>query len=101
MSDILTDGKGNGIPQYRTSTGEYLPLLGDKAPYAQVVDEGGNIVFTPDNPAIIKGEVTMSGNYVGYSTDTKPTARLSAGNTFLELDTKEIYIYDGMKWVLF
>ena len=44
--------------------------------------------------------------YIGLSTDTKPIVgedlnTLSAGAGFYELDTKNVYIFDGMKtWYL-
>ena len=38
-------------------------------------------------------------DYVGESTDTKPTANVSAGSTFYETDTKALYIYNGTAWV--
>jgi len=37
--------------------------------------------------------------YIGYSTETKPTAR--KGDEFVELDTKYLYIHDGIEWVRF
>jgi len=49
-----------------------------------------------------KVEVTnlSEGNYVGYSTEAKPTG-VKKGNTFIELDTKKVLIYDGTNWVVF
>ena len=38
-------------------------------------------------------------NYVGLSSDTKPTAP-TAGSTFYETDTGATYIYDGAAWQL-
>jgi hypothetical protein len=40
---------------------------------------------------------------VGYSTDTKPTiSNYTPGTeiTFLELDTGDVYVYDGTDWVV-
>lgn len=54
MADILIDSKGNGIPQYQASTGEFRPLLGDKAPYSQIVDAQGNVLFSATNPGYIR-----------------------------------------------
>ena len=45
-------------------------------------------------------KVEVQGNYVGYSTESKPTNAVK-GNTYLELDTKKVFIYDGTKWVVF
>ena len=39
----------------------------------------------------------LTGSYVGYSNETKPTGK--KGETFLELDTLDVYIHDGSKWV--
>ncbi len=52
--------------------------------------------------ATLQGELTttLTGSYVGYSTDTKPTAGVVKGNDFLELDTGSVYIYDGTNWVV-
>lgn len=46
---------------------------------------------------------TLTGSYVGYSTDTKPTiSNYTPGTeiTFLELDTGDVYVYDGTDWVV-
>ncbi|WP_209121500.1 hypothetical protein [Alkalihalobacillus sp. BA299] len=37
----------------------------------------------------------------GNSADTKPTADIKTGTTFLEIDTKEVFIFDGTEWVVF
>lgn len=39
--------------------------------------------------------------YTGLSTDTKPTEDVWGGSTFLEVDTKKIYIFneDTSTWV--
>lgn len=57
--------------------------------------------------AIIDGSAPavtqLSGSYVGYSTDTKPTiSNYTPGTeiTFLELDTGDVYVYDGTDWVV-
>ena len=45
----------------------------------------------------------VKGDFVGYSTDTKPTITYyNHGTTisFLELDTGVVYIYDGTDWVV-
>ncbi len=47
--------------------------------------------------------VQLTGSYVGYSTDTKPTiSNYTPGTeiTFLELDTDDVYVYDGTDWVV-
>ena len=45
--------------------------------------------------------VTLSGaqpNYVGESTDTKPTVNVEVNSMFLELDTGNFYFFDGTTW---
>lgn len=36
----------------------------------------------------------------GLSTDTKPTAGIATGSSFLEVDTSDVYFYDeyGAEW---
>lgn len=44
---------------------------------------------------------TVAGNmkeFIGLSTDTKPTTDCGAGSTFWELDLKKPYIFDGTTW---
>lgn len=45
----------------------------------------------------------LTGSYVGYSTDDKSSIvpNPNRGDDFLELDTGNVYIYDGSGWVLF
>lgn len=45
--------------------------------------------------------VSMAGgqpNYVGLSTDTKPTENVEVNSLFLELDTGDFYYFNGMTW---
>jgi len=39
--------------------------------------------------------------YVGLSTDTKPTEDIPNGSTFVEMDTKKLFAYDaeGSQWL--
>ena len=43
--------------------------------------------------------ITTTKNYIGLSTDTKPTAECSAGDTFFECNTGFMFIYNGYAWV--
>lgn len=63
-----------------------------------VINSSG--ILTPE-PLDANGnpQVSLSGSNVGYSTDTKPTSA-AKGDTFLEIDTENVYIYDGTKWVM-
>jgi len=57
-------------------------------------------ITSGDTPAT--AQLTGS-SYVGYSTDTKPTiSNYTPGTeiTFLELDTGDVYVYDGTDWVV-
>lgn len=43
--------------------------------------------------------VTTVYNYIGESTDTKPTSPTPpAGSTFHEIDTGKVYLWDGDEW---
>lgn len=56
-------------------------------------------ITSGDTPATAQ----LTGSYVGYSTDTKPTiSNYTPGTeiTFLELDTDDVYVYDGTDWVV-
>ena len=37
-------------------------------------------------------------DYIGLSTDEKPTNNLDVNSMFLELDTGDFYYYDGSAW---
>jgi hypothetical protein len=46
--------------------------------------------------------VTLINNvarYTGDSNDTKPTTGLNVNDLFLELDTGDMYYWDGSDWV--
>ena len=45
--------------------------------------------------------ITLNGsraNYMGLSTDTKPTEEIQENTIFLELDTGDFYYFDGTNW---
>lgn len=47
-----------------------------------------------------KNDVTEELSFKGLSTDTKPTAKFNDlkivnGSTFFEMDTQDVYFYDG------
>jgi hypothetical protein len=44
-------------------------------------------------------EVDKSAEFRGLSTDTKPTQGLNEGDVFLEMDTGEVYFWDGNNWI--
>jgi hypothetical protein len=63
------------------------------------IDSVLDAIVDGSTPAVTQ----LSGSYVGYSTDTKPTiSNYTPGTeiTFLELDTGDVYVYDGTDWVV-
>lgn len=45
--------------------------------------------------------ITLNGanaDYMGKSTDTKPTEDIPVNTLFLELDTGDFYYFDGTAW---
>lgn len=45
--------------------------------------------------------VTLNGataNYIGLSTDAKPTTNVEVNSIFWELDTGNFYYFDGTEW---
>ena len=44
---------------------------------------------------------TWTHEYVGLSTDTKPTTDVPNGSTFVAMDTKKLYAYDAdnSQWI--
>lgn len=44
----------------------------------------------------LQSDTQLTGSNVGYSTDTKPVGK--EGDTFVEIDTKKVFLHDGMKW---
>lgn len=104
MSNILTDGKGNGIPQFQKGTGEFAPLLGDKAPYSQILDANGNLLFTNVNPAAVQvTSLPLKENYMRKSNETKPGVEdgVEDGDSLLLVDTRQIFkFYQGEWWEL-
>lgn len=53
-----------------------------------VVEINGNIVF----PNTLR-------QYVGLHADAKPTEGVGVNSLFLELDTKDVYYFNGTTWV--
>lgn len=51
-------------------------------------------ISSPGNPTIPMFE------FRGLSTDAKPTASIPNGTSFLEIDTGEVYYFDGEQWIL-
>jgi|GEM_PF-5445444 len=47
-----------------------------------------------------RGVAKLPQEFIGLSTDTKPTTDVPVGSTFYEADTKNGYIWDGSAWNL-
>ena len=43
--------------------------------------------------------MNMADKFSGLSTDTKPTSGIYQGSTFIEIDTGDVYMFDGTQWV--
>jgi len=100
------------ISQLRFANG--IPYIGEEdANGVQVTPslvylEKSDGTFDPasaENPLPVTG-VVLVGNFpenpvtlVGYSSDPKPT-NVPKGSDFLELDTKNVYVFDGSTWVV-
>lgn len=77
---IAGDQIGTPVPQYYNSTTDN---------YEVVQGSGGS------------SQVLIAGNkneYFGKSTDVKPTSNIVIGSTFFEIDTKNVYMFDGSVW---
>lgn len=44
------------------------------------------------------GENENRFDFMGLSTDTKPTSDIAVNSLFLELDSGDVYYYDGSDW---
>lgn len=51
------------------------------------------ITYTQER-SMVDGKASFSTNYTGLSTDARP-AGAKNGDTFFEMDTGEVYMYDG------
>lgn len=84
------------VPQFtRQSDGKPVEAIGEKAPFVQIVDVDGHPI-SQSRPV----PVELSGSNVGYSTEVKP-GYARKGDSYLELDTKKVFIFDGTEWVVF
>lgn len=43
--------------------------------------------------------IGSTGNLKGLSGDTKPTTNIEVNTLFVELDTGDVYYYDGADWL--
>lgn len=117
---IKTDLNGKPIPQfYNPLEDEYEALKGEEGHSSIRADDGkiesigastdaealsGNGSVIAILKAIRTGIAALNSkpeSYVGYAEDDKPTIDIVTGSTFLEIDTQNVYIYDGEEWILF
>ena len=61
------------------------------------VSQNGSIVAINPDGSIAENNVP---EYRGLSTDTKPTADVPLYSYFIEVDTDNIYYFDGTEWVM-
>lgn len=75
---------------FTPATGEMMKNDGTIVNVADMIEEMHNVMMS-------------SKTYFGYSTDNKSAIVTNPlqGNSFIELDTKDTYFYDGEQWVVF
>jgi hypothetical protein len=112
---IKKDVDGKPIPQYfNPLSNQYEDLQGSNgANRVMVYDINGNII---DLTALLSNIVTAINNlkttvdiinnkdttktFYGLSTDTKPTTDMIKGNKFFEINTGNVYMWNGTQWVV-
>lgn len=112
MADIryklLKDADGMTIPQHIDEDGKPEKTRGSGgAQHVKIVDSSGEAISKINvNDSNATGlleymkefmEEQTTRGYAGYSDDDKPEGRV--GDSFLELDTKYVFVYDGDEWV--
>jgi hypothetical protein len=89
---ILYDKDGNEVNLVALFTSIVNILTGTSTESKQ--DE---IIVELQKPIKLDGS-TME--YYGNSTDEKPTENIIVGSTYFEIDTVEVYMWDGTNWVV-
>lgn len=121
---IKKDVDGKPIPQYyNPTTNQYEDLQGLKGASKTIVyDIDGNpidlntlLLNTLDKITDLGEGVSLlaisdlltelnnkdaTKTIYGLSTETKPTANMVKGNKFFEIDTTEVYMWNGTQWVV-
>ena len=62
-------------------------------------DINGNPIPQMWNDATGQFEVLSKTEFYGLSTEAKPASDMIKGNSYFEIDTSKVFIYDGTKWV--
>lgn len=126
---IIKDVDGNPVPQfYNKVTGQFQALEGMQGASKSILyDVDGNsidlvqliedIVTILNNNNLPTGastslkqeqlKVIMQNIYnvdktqtiYGESTETKPTSNMIKGNKYFEIDTTDVYMFNGRRWV--
>ena len=86
-SNPIPGEKPGFLPQHESETSGEFVVTGERNPFPVKIKN-------TDEQAI---PVKLTGSYVGYSTEEKPVGK--RGDTFLEIDTGNVYIHDGQRWV--
>lgn len=108
LRDALRGTGNKSLTDLATTQAALAAVIGEAAaaPTANTIlarlkslEDKIDAITTGTTPAVTQ----LTGSYVGYSTDTKPTiSNYTPGTeiTFLELDTGDVYVYDGTDWVV-
>lgn len=86
-SNPVPGEKPGFLPQHESTVSGEFVVTGERNPFPVKIKN-------TDEQAI---PVQLTGSHVGYSSEEKPVAK--RGDAFLEIDTGNVYIYDGQKWV--
>jgi len=105
---IQKDVDGKPIPQYYNILQDVYEVLQGRngANRVELFDASGNAVDVVALVAGIIGAVTDIYNkdttktLYGLSTDSKPTINRIKGDKFFEINTGEVYMWDGSDWVV-
>ena len=101
---IVKDVNQKPVPQLYDAEKDAYEVLQGK--------NGANRVMVYDvngNPVDLVALITAINNiynkdatrtFYGLSTDTKPTGGNVKGNKYFEIDTSEVYMWNGTKWVV-
>lgn len=87
---IKKDVDGKPIPQhYDENTGQFEVTKGE---------DGALKVMLNQDVAQAVYEAIRKDDIRGLSTDSKPVTGVNVGATFFEIDTQNVYMYDGTIW---
>jgi len=90
---LLRDADGVPIPQYWDVEEETFKPMGKPA-----FDGDIHLESSEEAPVYTK----LTGSFIehrGLSTDDKPSGE-NVGDTFFEIDTQDVYMWDGTEWEL-